>query len=342
MITSSYESVQSGRISIEAVAHAPIHHGGGSKGNRQILRKQSFILPDGAHARVPFLSGNSFRHLIRASAARYALEVMRVEPGSLSKGMVHLLFSGGALSGSGAAVKLSKIREVEQAFPLLSLLGYSASNHISGGRLTVDHWHIVCRENAWRLPDSLREHPHARLRVGELIDDEFGTRHEPTRSDPDCRKLLAHGDAATDDAALEAAAELAAAGQRPEKSRDSAQMIYNFEVVKAGSVWFGGLRYQALSPHEIAALKSGLAYACGGQQGESYLFARGAKSAVGYGAMALGFEGSIRELTPSAYVPDSSLATIAQGVSANALSDYASHLESRRDEILSALREVSR
>lgn len=331
----------SGRIDISAIAQSPIHHGGGTSGNRQILRKQRITLPDGSHARVPFISGNSLKHMIRASAARYALEAMGVEPGSLTKGQIHLLFSGGALSGGGAVIRLAKVRELEQMFPLLSLCGYSAGNHMAGSKLSCSHWHVVCAENAWRLPDALRDHPHARLRVGELIEDEFGTRHEPTRADPTARRLLCADDSKAQDLDLEALARAKASSKKGDKVRDSAQMIYDFESVKAGSVWYGDLYYEDLTPLELAALKSGLAHACRGERQDRYLFPRGAKSSVGYGAMAVAFEGAVRQIAPATYEAGGELTQLGDG-SHDDLGDYAAHLAARRDDILEALQEASR
>ena len=68
--------------------------------------------------------------MIREGCTRFALNAMGVEPGTLSKGLVHLLYSGGALSGGGAVVKLAAVRELENLFPALGMLGYSAGNHM--------------------------------------------------------------------------------------------------------------------------------------------------------------------------------------------------------------------
>jgi len=83
-----------GRIDITATAIDSIHHGGTTAGNTQLLRTQDIILPDGTEARIPYISGNSFRHKIRAAGARHALDVMGITTG-LSKPVVDLLFSGG-------------------------------------------------------------------------------------------------------------------------------------------------------------------------------------------------------------------------------------------------------
>jgi hypothetical protein len=298
-------------------------------------------------ARTPFISGNSFKRLIRSSASRYALDVMGVESGSLTKGMIHLLFSGGALSGGGAVVKLSALRELNELFPLLGLCGYSAGNHIMQGKLSCDHWHVVCAENAWRLPDSMVDHPHRRVRVGELINDEFGTRHESTRSATG-RRLLAPDEAQQQDAELAAALALAGEGKKADKVKDTAQMIYSFESVKAGSCWFGGFYYEDATPLEFAALRSAIGYACQRKMQERFMFSRAAKSSTGYGQMALSFTEWARDITPATYRPDNALTLAAEAgagedrAARKDMTDYATHLSARRDDIIKILREASR
>lgn len=68
----------SGDAKIHAIALDAIHHGAGTSGNTQILRMQDIIGPDGKPARVPFISGNSLKHMIRDGAVRFALGAMGV------------------------------------------------------------------------------------------------------------------------------------------------------------------------------------------------------------------------------------------------------------------------
>lgn len=337
-------ALQSGAVRITATATDPIHHGAGTDGNRQILRKQKLIHPNtGAHCRVPFISGNSIKHKIRANAARFALHAMGVEPGSMTKGQIHLLFSGGALSGGGATIKLAKVRELQELFPVLSLCGYSASNNMTASRVSVDNLHLVCAENDWRLPESLREHPNAKLRVGEQIDDAFGTRHEPTRADHTARRLLSTGDAAKDLEALEEAAAKASKGEMSARASDSAQMIYTFEVIKPGSVWWGGLYFDELTTHELAALKSGLAYSTRGRDADDGLVLHlGAKSSVGYGRMSASLAGAIRRVEAPVYEPDNALVPAGREAQGDDVEGYVDHLRTNRDAILKALKEAAK
>lgn len=342
-------SRQSGRIDIVATSLDPMHHGGGTDGNRQILRKQRFVHPQtGSHCRVPFISGNSLKHLIRDGCARFALEAMGVADGELTKSMIHLLFSGGALSGGGSSIKIGAARDLEALFPMLSLCGYSASNTMTSSRLSIDNLHLVCAENDWRMPEALRDHPHAGMRVGELIDDAFGTRHEPTRANHVARRMLAVEKLDSDNRSLDERIEAAIEDggkklSKPKETRpdDSAQMIYDFEVVKAGAAWWGGLYFDDCTDHELAALSSGLERACvGGGPDGGMLFRLAAKGSIGYGRVSARLSGSMRRLALPGY-EQSSLPVPAQNEQP-AVDSYVSHLRANRDAILKALKAAAK
>src|SRR5690606_24279007 len=156
-----------GKIDIRATALEPIVHGAGTSGNTQLLRMQEIVY-DGVPCRVPFVSGNSVKHRLRAAAVQYALDAMGVEDHTLTKAEVVLLFSGGHLSKGGAAIDLEQCRKLEGLLPPLSLCGYSAGNTMTESKIRVSHLHVVCRENAWRLPDDLVGHSAAQMRVGAI------------------------------------------------------------------------------------------------------------------------------------------------------------------------------
>jgi len=317
-----------------------VHHGAGSDGNRQILRKQVAVDPTtGRRYRVPFISGNSLKHMIRAGAARFALHAMGVEPGTLGKGEIHLLFSGGALSGGGATVPLKQIRELERLFPAISMCGYSAGNNMTSSKLSCDHTHLVCAENAWRVPESLRGHAHTELRVGELIHDDFGTRHEPTRADATARRLLKGEDAERD---LDLLAAAASKSKKAKKANDTAQMLYTFETVIPGAVWYGGLYYDDITGHELAALKSGLAMATRGSDPDGKLrLHMGAKSSIGFGRISAQFSGSIRKLDVVSYEPSTLPVPTQASREGEDVMSYVAHLKDNKGAILKVLKDIS-
>lgn len=319
-----------GRIDIRATALEPIIHSAGTSGNTQLLRMQDIQLPDGTLAKVPFISGNSVKHKLRACAVQYALDAMGVEDHSLTKAEVDLLFSGGHLSKSGAAVDLAQARLLEELFPPLSLCGYSAGNVMTESKIRVSHLHLVCKENEWRLPDDLREHPALQLRAGSLRVEEFGTRHDQAQKHLSRRLLTAEAGATITRKKSKALKEA-----EPAERGDSAQMIYEFSGIAAGATLWGSIQVADLTELEQAALSSAFHYASTERRGDSLVMGIGAKNAIGYGAIRIELRGQIR-VAPPQYVESTALTTAGDSLAAR----YTEHMRSRRSEILAALRQA--
>lgn len=321
---------RSGRLDIVAVALDQIHHGAGSSGNTQLLRTQDVVLPDGSEARVPFISGNSLKHQIRTSGVRFALEAMGVKPGSMSKSVVDMLFSGGHLSKGGSSVDLTKARILGELFPVLSMCGYSAGNFMQSSKLRINNLHLVCAENEWRLPAECKELPAASKRAGLFRSENFGTRHEATRS-PTVAALLTDGSKEKQ--------ELAVSKRKPKEEKQSSQMIYEFEVIKPGSVFFGAYNFEDLTDGEFAAFRSALSHGCAGAGNNGGLiYTVGAKSSIGLGRMEFSFRGLMRNaIEVPGYTAQQSLIPSQDGPGDKSMTDYVKHLRERSEEILEAL-----
>lgn len=329
---------KSGRLELEARLMEPLHHGAGVSGNTQLIRTQRIYNPTFERImRLPYISGNSFKHMIRVGATKFALEAMAIEDGSLTKPVVHLLFSGGALGKKGSTVKISRARELEKLFPALSMCGYSAANNMPPSKLKVDHFHLVCVENVFRMPSHLQKSSESKKRMAEFRSEEFGTRHEPTRLDYVAQRMLASGELEADQKALSLAAEKVDAGIARKKQAGTAQMLYEFETMVTGSLWWGGLWFDELTELELAALKSGLAYMARGKCNDGVIFMLGAKSSVGFGRMSIKFAGALREICIPQYqetdlfVPNDS----------TELKSYVNHLRTNRDSIMELLKTVA-
>jgi hypothetical protein len=318
-----------GRIDISGLALEAVHHGAGTQGNTQIQRRQENAFGD----MTPFVSGNSLRHMLRDAGARYALDAIGVPDGSATKGFVDLMFSGGSLGGK-AKMTMAKARRIGDIFPILSVLGYSAGSHIQPGKLEVGNLHLVCAENAYRMPATV---PQIGLKpAGMFIGEEFGTRHDAARL-PYAQRLLG---------APKALIEVEPAkGKKPPKDEDSTQMIFDWETILPGSLMWGGIVYRELSPHELDALRSALSYACEGMHPDGgYLFRVGAKRGTGHGLMSWRLSGSIRTVTAPVNTPsDSMLPSVrTDGEPASAwLGEYVAHLREHAAEIVALLEEVA-
>lgn len=249
-------------IPLVLTSTSPLHHGAGTSGNTQILRTQPAINPHtGEEYACPIVSGNSLRHAIRHALAEITLGAVDAQPGELSKPLVDLLYSGGALTGSeGSNVDLSGHRNLDERWPAAGLLGYAGRGQIWSGSLYAPILLPLCQENLWRTPEALRTHPMAARPVASLRGEEFGTRHDVAGTSAD--RWLDH------DLWL----------GLPDEKRSS-QMIYDWQVTLPGTVWYGSLMLHAATVAHAQALRVAWEWltAVGG------VLHLGAKRAQGYG-----------------------------------------------------------
>lgn len=240
-------------ITLTVTLTAPLHHGAGSAGNTSLLRTHEVIDPaTGQQSRVPYVSANSIRHGLRAALAWHTAHTLDITDGSLSKPAVDLLWSGGAITTTGAKTNLAMARRVNELYPALGLLGYAAQSDITAGTLRVSDLILVCAENAWRLPPGL---PGVDRRAAAYRSEEFGTRHD-VASTPVARYV---------DVASE--------------TTGTTQMIYDTQVLKPGATLHGTLSLTpaATSGHRLAL---DAALALWAPDGVTYL---GARQALGWG-----------------------------------------------------------
>lgn len=239
-------------IPLTATLTSPFHHGAGSSGNTSILRTQDVIQPGGGVARVPFLSAASVRHGLRDALAWHLANT--IDLGTVAKTTVDLLWSGGAVTSTGARTDLDMIRRVEAVFPALGMLGYAARSDIITGTLRASDMILVCAENAWRLPDALRDE----RRAAAFRTEEFGTRHDQSAS-PAGRFV----DIATADT--------------------TSQMIWDTQALAAGANLHGDLSLTpAATPMHRTVL--GAALALWAPDGIAHI---GGKTAQGYGRVTI-------------------------------------------------------
>lgn len=320
----------SGKIELDVTVLDGIHHGAGVSGNTAMLRTQDICDDEGNLARVPWVSGSSFKHLLRDAGARHAIKTLRLDDGSLPKSVVDLLFSGGHLTKSGSAVGLGKARELEALFPIL-MLGYSAGNTMRSSRVHIDNFHLVCSENKFRTPKYLQELPHTKKLAGAYKSEEFGTRHEASKA-PYVSRLL-EGDARR--LLEDKNAKAVESGQKQDKG-DSSQMIFEFQTIVPNSRMFSTIYFDELNRLEMGALKAALSFACqGGSDEEGYHYYLGAKRSSGWGRVAIKMIGH-KDVSPS--ISESE----AMEVCMDPQVEYERHLTSHKDEILEALKEATK
>lgn len=246
------------RIDYTATLLSPLHHGAGNSGNTSLLRTQEVVQPDGSIAAVPFLSAASIRHALRDRLAWHLAHTLHVKEGSLSKAAVDLLWTGGAVTKTGAEYNLDLARRVDSVFPAQAMFGYAAQSDIVTGTLRASDMILVCRENAARLPEDAPAHL-VEKGAAWFRGEEFGTRHDQASS-PLARLI-------------ETADDLLGGTTK------TTQMIFDMQILKPGSVLSGhvGLTGAATPMHRVCL---GAALALWAPEGVAHL---GAKTASGFG-----------------------------------------------------------
>lgn len=305
----SLAAVEDVHLPLTLTAVEPISHGAGTSGNTQLLRTADVILPDGRRTAVPYVSGNSLRHTLRAALAWHLVRTLQLPEKSLSKRVVDLLWSGGALTSTGNQADLELNRRVHTRLPGVGALGYSAQSDIVAGTLWVDNIHLVCQENRFRLPVHLADHPHAKLPAGAMRTETFGTRHDVAGTPVDRYIALL----------LDNTGELDLGTAEP---LPTTQMIYDMQVIKPGAVLWGGLHLYAPTAGHVAALAVAVDEAAPEVAGHRIL-PLGGKRSVGCGSCRL--EADLTVL----------------GDVAELRAQYEAHLHAHREEILTLLDEVT-
>ncbi|APT92902.1 hypothetical protein CPHO_08390 [Corynebacterium phocae] len=237
-------------IPLNVTLLSPLHHGAGSQGNTSVLRTQDVMQPDGTVARVPFLSAASIRHGLRDAFAWHLVKTLDIEEGTLSKTLVDLLWSGGAVTTTGSRTNLDTMRRVRQYLPALSMLGYAAQSDIIEGTLRASDMILVCAENNHRTTQQSDK------RAGAYRTEEFGTRHDKASTPAGAYIELAAGEELT-----------------------TSQMIWDTQCIMVGATMEGQLSLtRAATSEHVSVLLALLAHWA--PEGEVLL---GAKTAQGYG-----------------------------------------------------------
>ena len=237
------------KIQYVATIESAFHHGAGTSGNTARLRTQEVIQPGGYLAHVPFLSANSIRHGLRNALAWHVAKTLGLPDGSLTKNEVGLLWSGGAVTQTGAETNLDLNRRLDSALPMLGLLGYAAKSDINVGLLRVSDMILVCEENQARLPIP------ATHKAAHYRGEEFGTRR-----DLDTNPVARFMDLAAEHSM-------------------STQMIYSLQTLKAGAEMWGEILTD-VSATEAQEKTLAAAWHLWAPGGVTFL---AAKTATGYG-----------------------------------------------------------
>lgn len=165
-------------------AVSEIHHGGDEQtGNVRLLRTvKTWSHADGKIVRLPVISGNAIRGVLRRKLMADMLE--RIDYGPASSKLHHALYTGGVLESTGdtsGSLDLPARRKLVDALPPVALLGTAVLNDMVPGQLTVDFARPFCRETAWSLRKAGYDDPRLDSQARAFRDFTFTTRRDDLR-----------------------------------------------------------------------------------------------------------------------------------------------------------------
>lgn len=167
-----------------AVATSSLMHGGEALGTITYLRREVFLSPEGHRSRIPVVSGNAVRGLLRDLAADQTWEALR-RP-ALPLPVTHALWAGGALvKVKGEPLSGNRLATLRAAVPMVGVFGAAGGGRIISGCLSVGKLVPICTQTRHVLPVELARQPglpdlHDLLQIEEY--SRFPQRENPTAS----------------------------------------------------------------------------------------------------------------------------------------------------------------
>lgn len=126
-----------------------------------------------AYGRIPVVTGNSVRGILRDKLASHLLSVLGI---AVDKETFNVLFSGGNISGSSKN-DVERAKLVREHFPAVSLLGAGLGTMMMSGNLCAGFLYPVCSEAC----DITGEY--SDISWHDLIDEIDFTRFDDTKND---------------------------------------------------------------------------------------------------------------------------------------------------------------
>ncbi|MDD4865636.1 MAG: RAMP superfamily CRISPR-associated protein [Mycobacterium sp.] len=247
-------SLLSVRWDLDLVAQSSIiHRDDYSQGNATIFslfRREEIIGAHGKRLRVPILSGNSFRGVLRRIGESLTAEILDYE-NSLPVPAAHLLANGGRLAKTGQPLTDEQERRLKQLLPQVAVFGGAAGGRILSGLLAVGKVLPEIAELAHLLPRPPQAEPPSAMTA--LSEEGF--------THLDDHRLLAGQPPA------------------PDSDRDTSPLgRYSVETLRAGTRLQTWARIDNATPTQVAFLDTVLTdFANNGHLG--------ARSAAGHGQL---------------------------------------------------------
>lgn len=249
------------------------HNGGERNGTITQLRREKFIQPNGRVERIPVISGNAIRGILRDKGMfrmlkqlEYGVNEETGEVTGLPLQAFYFLFSGGALVSTGKeGLDIQYFRDMRATVPLIGIFGGAAGNTIMPGKLKVGKLIPIASETTHLIPD--RFCPKEVDSIWEYCQTEMYTRRDDEKNDK-VRGLLAEK------------SETGQSLEEVKKKSGPQQMKYDVETIAAGTKFYWKITLEDVSDIEFEAFLSTILE-----------FSKqpniGGKSAVGHGEISI-------------------------------------------------------
>lgn len=223
------------------------HNGGERNGTVTQLRREKFVQPTGKVVKIPVISGNAIRGILRDRGMfnmlinlGYGVDQDTGEVKGLPLTAFYFLFSGGSLVSTGAdGIDIGKFRDMRQTIPLIGLFGGAAGNVIMPGKIKIGKLIPIAKETAHLIPE--RFIPEVTDTIWEYCQTEMYTRRDDEKNDR-VRHLIARKQITGGDPGL-----------KPEKKGTPQQMMYNIETLAAGTKFYWKIVLEDVSDVEFEA-----------------------------------------------------------------------------------------
>jgi CRISPR type IV-associated protein Csf2 len=228
------------------------HNGGERNGTITQLRREKFVQPNGKVSRVPVISGNAIRGILRdrgmLSMLRqlgYGVNEETGEVKGLPLNAFYFLFSGGSLTSTGSGeIDIKYFRDMRDTIPLISLFGGAVGNMIMPGKMKIGKLIPMCTETAHLIPE--RFLPETVQTIWEYCQTEMYTRRDDEKNDR-VRALISRPVLnETND------------NTPAEKKGTPQQMKYDIETLAAGTQFFWKIVLEDVTDVEFEAFLSAI------------------------------------------------------------------------------------
>lgn len=231
-------------LQILVEAQTPIAHHEGHEANHSYFMRRKIRMPDGTFQKVPIVTADSMRNLLRRMLAEFGLECAGLlgngKSPQLTEGALRLLFAGGMLTGKGDAsvIKIARWRELIDLIPSLSIFGGCVDAMIIPGKLSVCDMVLLCEETKHLAPPFVLEHINGNPPSWRAqLEESHRVRMDPVKNPNNHHLLSDDAKKRVDDKVIEKERAHEENDIITEQANKSSMMPRTYETVAQGSLW---------------------------------------------------------------------------------------------------------